>query len=76
MSPQDRASSSSVEMLLLRDRLGLGRFRKSARRDPEKSQILLKLALDRIKKAERDNFIPMGPRKRRFLSSLKAKASL
>jgi ribosomal protein S21 len=36
----------------------------------------LELALERIKKAEQDNFIPVGSRKRRFRSSLKAKASL
>ena len=61
---------SAVEMLLLRDRLGLGRFRKTTERDPEKKEILLELALRRIEKAERENFIPLGPRKRRvrFLS--------
>jgi len=64
-----RATPSSVEMLLLRDRLGLRRFRKTAARDPEKRKLLLELALGRIEKAERDNFIPTGPRRRRVLSS-------
>jgi len=65
MSGAGRRRSSTVEFLLLRDQLGLGRFRKTAARDPGKREILLKLALGRIEKAERDNFIPLGPRKRR-----------
>jgi hypothetical protein len=70
MTETRRSRPSAVEMLLLRDRLGLGRYRKTTARDPEKKEILLELALRRIEKAERDNFIPVGPRKRRvrFLS--------
>ena len=70
MTETRRSRPSAVEMLLLRDRLGLGRYRKTTARDPEKKEILLELALRRIEKAERDNFIPLGPRKRRvrFLS--------
>ena len=64
-----RTTPSSVEMLLLRDRLGLRRFRKTAARDPDKRKLLLEMALGRIEKAERDNFIPTGSRKRRVLSS-------
>ncbi len=60
-----RAPASSLEMLLLRDRLGLKRYRKTARRDPEKKKILLELALKRIMKAERSDYIPLGFRKRR-----------
>jgi hypothetical protein len=60
-----RERASAVEMLVLRDRLGLRRFAKTARRDPEKRELLLALALDRIEKAERDDFIPLGFRKRR-----------
>jgi len=52
-------------MLLLRDRLGYRRYRKTAKRDPEKRQLLLALALKRIEKAERGNYIVIGPRKRR-----------
>jgi hypothetical protein len=52
-------------MLLLRDRLGLRKYRKTAKRDPEKRELLLELALKKIKKAERDNFISVGFRKRR-----------
>ena len=52
-------------MSLLRDRLGLRKYKKTAKRDPEKKELLLQLALKKIEKAERDNFIPVGFRKRR-----------
>jgi hypothetical protein len=67
MSATDRPrpGASSVEMLLLRDRLGLGRYRKTAARNPEKRKILLELALERIAKAERGNYTLLGSRKRR-----------
>ncbi len=58
--------ATAVEMLLLRDRLGLRKYRKTARRDPEKRRLLLELGLDRIRKAEDGNFISLGYRKRRF----------
>jgi len=35
------------------------------RRDPEKRELLLELALRRIEKAERDNFTIIGARRRR-----------
>jgi len=60
---RDRASS--VQMLLLRDRLGYRRYRKSTKRDPEKRKLLLELALKRIEKAERGNYELIGFRKRR-----------
>ncbi len=71
MSPKIgvRSRASAVEMLLLRDRLGLGRFRKRAARDPEKKEILLQLALEKIEKAERGNYAAAGARKRRFRAS-------
>ena len=62
---ETRRRASATAMLLLRDRMGLGRFRKTAVRDPEKRELLLALALKRIEKAERDNFVPVGFRKRR-----------
>jgi hypothetical protein len=52
-------------MLLLRDRLGLRKYKKTAKRDPEKKELLLRLALKKIERAERDNFIQVGFRKRR-----------
>lgn len=57
-------------MLLLRDRLGLRRYRKTATRDPEKRKLLLELALKRIAKAELADFIPVGFRKRRVRFSV------
>ena len=60
-----RQPASAIEMLLLRDRLGLRRFRKTAKRDPEKRELLLALALKKIEKAERDNFVQVGFRRRR-----------
>jgi len=60
-----RQQTSATEMLLLRDRLGLRKYKKTAKRDPEKKELLLQLALKKIEKAERDNFIPVGFRKRR-----------
>ncbi len=60
-----RQKASATEMLLLRDRLGLRRYRKTAKRDPEKRELLLKLALNKIEKAERDNYISVGFRRRR-----------
>jgi hypothetical protein len=61
-----RRKTSSAEMLLLRDRLGLRRYRKTVKRDPEKRKLLLEMSLKRIEKAERDNFILVGFRKSRF----------
>jgi hypothetical protein len=60
-----RTPASSLEMLLLRDRMGLKRYRKTARRDPEKKKLLLELAMKRITKAEQSDYIPVGFRKRR-----------
>jgi hypothetical protein len=60
-----RSRTTSVEMLLLRDRFGYKRYRKTAPRDPEKRRLLLELALEKIAKAERGNFTLVGPRRRR-----------
>ncbi|MFO7865948.1 MAG: hypothetical protein R6V02_03925 [Candidatus Aminicenantes bacterium] len=62
---------SKVEILLLRDRLGMGRYRKLRKRSPEKRKILRELALSKIKKAEENDFIPLGFRKRRVLMDSK-----
>lgn len=58
-------NNSAVEVLLLRDRLGMKKYRKRLKRDPEEKEILLELALNKIKKAEKNSFIPIGFRKRR-----------
>jgi hypothetical protein len=56
-------------MLVLRDRLDMGRRRKTRRHDAEKRAILLDLALRKIEKAERDNFTVLGFRRRRVLTT-------
>lgn len=55
---------SVTEFLLIRDERGFGKYRKSLKREPEERAILLELALRKIEKAERDNFIPTGFRRR------------
>jgi hypothetical protein len=56
---------SVIEMLVLRDQMGLGRHRKTAKRDPEERALLLEMALRKIEKAERHDFVPIGFRMRR-----------
>ncbi len=67
MSPagRGRAVATATEMLVLRDRMGLGRRRKTAKRDPDERALLLEMALRKIEKAERDNFVLVGFRRRR-----------
>ena len=57
--------TSPVEFLLLREKLGLKRYRKTAKRDEEKRKILLDLGLKKIEEKEKDDFIPLGYRKRK-----------
>lgn len=56
---------SPVEFLLLRERLGIRRYRKTRRRDEEERKILLELGLKKIEEKERNDFIPLGYRRRR-----------
>lgn len=58
---------SPLEFLLLRQKLGYGRYRKIAPRDPEKTAVLIRLGLARIAEQEREDFIPLGPRRRRVV---------
>ena len=57
---------SPVEFLVLRDRLGLKRYRKSTKRDKEEREILLDLGLKKMEEKEKDDFIPVGYRRRRL----------
>jgi hypothetical protein len=57
--------TSPVEFLLLREKLGLKRYRKTTKRDEEKRKILLELGLKKIEEKEKDDFIPLGYRKRK-----------
>jgi hypothetical protein len=59
---------SPVGSLLLRDRLGLGKFRKSRKRDEEKKNLLLDLWMRTMSEREKDDYIPLGPRRRRLRS--------
>lgn len=56
---------SPVEFLLLREKLGLKRYRKSVKRDQEKREILIDLGLKKIKEKEKDDFIPISYRRRK-----------
>ena len=56
--------TSPVEFLLLREKLGMKRYRKTAKRDEEKRKILLDLGLKKIEEKEKDDFIPLGYRRR------------
>jgi len=57
---------SAVEFLLLRDKLGLKRYRKQMKRDEEERKILIDLGLKKIQESEKDDFI-LIERKRRKL---------
>jgi aminopeptidase-like protein len=56
---------SPGEFLLLREKLGIGRYRKTRKRDEEERKILLEIGLKKMKEKEEDDFIPIGYRTRR-----------
>lgn len=56
---------SPVKFLVLRERLGMGRYRKRSRRDEEKRKILLELGLKKIEEKEKVDFILVGYRRRK-----------
>ena len=58
--------ASPVELLLLRNKLGFGRYIKTRKRDDEKRKLLLDIALKKIEEKEKDDFIPLGFRRRRM----------
>jgi hypothetical protein len=58
--------ASPVELLLLRNKLGFGRYIKTRKRDDEKRKLLLDIALKKIEEKEKDDFIPVGFRRRRM----------
>ena len=57
---------SPVEFLLLRDKLGFGRYKKSTKRDEEERKILLDLGLKKMEEQEKNDFIQLGYKKRRM----------
>lgn len=56
---------SPVDFLLLRERIGIRRYRKTTKRAEEERGILLEMALKRIEEKEKDDFVPLGFRRRR-----------
>jgi len=56
---------SPVEFLLLREQLGMKRYRKRLQRDEEKRKVLLELGLKKIEEKEKDDFILLGYRRRK-----------
>jgi hypothetical protein len=54
-----------IAILLDRERLGIGRYRKVRERDPEKRRMLIELALEKIREAERLDYQPAGFRRRK-----------
>ncbi len=61
---------SPVDFLVLRERLGFGRYRKTSKRDEEKRKILLDLALKKMEEKEKDDFIVLGYRRRKVKCTL------
>ena len=57
---------SPVEFLVLREKLGLKRYRKTAKREPEKRNILLELGLKKIEEKEKDDFMSVGYKRRKL----------
>ncbi|GBD97897.1 MAG TPA: hypothetical protein ENG83_14865 [Nitrospirae bacterium] len=56
---------SPVDSLVLRERLGLKRYRKMAARNADKKSTLMYLALNKIEEKEKDDFIVLGYRRRK-----------
>ncbi len=61
------SDESPIPRLLERERLAMGRYRKTRERDPEERRLLLELALERIREAERTDYLPVGFRRRRVV---------
>lgn len=57
---------SSLEFLLFRDQPGLKRFKKIRKRDPEEREILIELALKKMKEKEENDYQIIGKRRRRL----------
>ena len=57
---------SPIDSLLLREKLGIKRYRKQVKRDTEEREILLDLAIKKMEEKEKDDFIPLGNRRRKI----------
>ncbi len=58
---------SAVDILLLREKLGLRRYRKPKKRDEEEKKILIDLGLKKIKEKEERDFILIKYRRRKLI---------
>ena len=57
---------SAVDFLLLRDKLGLRRYRKQKKRDEEERRILIDLGLKKIRESEKEDFILIEYKRRKL----------
>jgi len=57
---------SPIDSLLLREKLGIKRYRKQVKRDTEEREILLDLAIKKMEEKEKDDFILIGNRRRKI----------
>ena len=57
---------SAVDFLLLREELGLRRYRKQKKRDEEERRILIDLGLKKIRESEEENFILIEKKRRKL----------
>ena len=68
MPPERRrpfVETSAIEVVLLRQELGFGRYRDCRPRDPEKRRILLELALAKARQVDSESYEKIGERRRR-----------
>lgn len=57
---------SPVDFLLLRENLGLNRYRKTAQRNEEEKEILLELGLKKIEEKDKSDFLFVGYKRRKL----------
>jgi len=57
---------SGIGFILLREKLGFKRYIKTRIRDIEKKKILLDIAINKIEDKEKEDFLPLGYRKRKL----------
>lgn len=57
---------SPIDFLILRDELGLKRFKKVRKREPEEREILIELALKKMKEKEENDYQIIGEKKRKL----------
>lgn len=62
---------SPLEFLILRDELRLKRFKKVRKREPEEREILMELALEKMREKEENDYQIIGERRRRLKLELK-----